>query len=89
MNPSAQRERQEARLTKRQQRLLVLIDYRRQHDIPTVQRDLAEALGVRRESLNKLLARTRERLRNSGHELVMPPRQRAGRAAVGALGGEC
>lgn len=61
-------------LTRKQVRLISLIGYRRRHGLPTVQRDLAEALGIRRDSLNKLLARTREALAAEGKELRMPPR---------------
>lgn len=66
-------------LTNRQVRLLKIVEYRRVHGLPTVQRDLAEALGIRRDSLNKLLARTRKALAERGEELRMPGR---GRAAV-------
>lgn len=61
-------------LTKKQVRLLEYLEYRRRHRLPTVQQDLAEALGIRRDSANKLLARTRKRLARQGRELVLPPR---------------
>ena len=63
------------RLTKKQQRLMALLEYRARHLLPTVQRDLAEALGIRRDSLNKLLARTRARLALEGKQLPQPPRR--------------
>jgi len=73
-------------LTNRQRRLLEMIEYRRRHRLPTVQRDLAEALGIRRDSLNKLLARTRRRLRLHGVRLEMPPRSRSERCGIVSLG---
>lgn len=62
------------RLTKKQRKLLKLIEVRRR-GLPTVQRDLAEALGVRRDSLNKLLARTRRAPASRGIDLRLPPRK--------------
>ena len=47
-------------LTARQRRLLELIRRKTRHGIPAVQRDLAEEMGIRRDSLNKLLARMRQ-----------------------------
>jgi hypothetical protein len=69
-------------LTRPQRELLKLIEGRTQAGIPAVQRDLAEALGIRRDSLNKLLARTRRALATHGVELLMPQRCRPGVAAA-------
>ncbi len=63
-------------LTDKQRELLRLVEYRRRHGMPTVQRDLAEHLGIRRDSLNKLLARTRKVLAREGRTLEMPLRSR-------------
>ena len=68
-------------LTEKQRKLLDLIDYRVRHRMPTVQRDLAEALGIRRDSLNKLLARTRLAL-GGQRDLTMPPRSRSSAAPL-------
>lgn len=67
-------------LTKKQLRLVEYLEYRGRHRIPTVQQDLAEALGIRRDSANKLLARTRRALARQGRTLALPPRH--GTAAV-------
>lgn len=72
-------------LTKKQIRLISLVEHRRTHGLPTVQRDLAEALGIRRDSLNRLLARTRKALAARGEELRMPPRGREGAAGLMTL----
>ena len=72
-------------LTKRQVRLILLVEHRRSQGLPTVQRDLAEALGIRRDSLNRLLARTRKALAARGEELRMPPRGREGSAGLMTL----
>ena len=72
-------------LTKRQICLISLVEHRRNHGLPTVQRDLAEALGIRRDSLNKLLARTRRALAAHGEELQMPPKAREGAAGLTTL----
>lgn len=72
-------------LSERQRRLLAVIEHRRKHGLPTVQRDLAEALGIRRDSVNKLLARTRRTLKKQGRILEMPPRRREGRAVAFSL----
>lgn len=61
-------------MTRKQQKLVMTIEYRSRYGLPTVQRDLAEALGIRRDSLNKLLARTRRSLQRNGASLPMPPR---------------
>ena len=74
-------------LTTQQARLLQMLEYRARHSMPTVQRDLAEALGIRRDSLNKLLARTRRALASEGKSLTMPPRSRSSAAAVVTLVG--
>jgi hypothetical protein len=74
-------------LTLRQRLLLELIERRRGAGLPVVQRDLAETLGIRRDSLNKLLARTRRALAARGLSLVMPPRRREVVAAVVRLEG--
>ena len=71
------------RLTRKQQSLLQAIERRRRNGLPTVQQDLAEAMGIRRESLNKLLRRTRERLAARGERLELPPR--AGPAPAGLV----
>src|SRR4051794_16599595 len=65
-------------LTARQVQLVALIRGKTRHGVPAVQRDLAEALGIRRDSLNKLLARTRRTLAAQGITLEMPARSRAG-----------
>jgi DNA-binding MarR family transcriptional regulator len=75
-------------LTRRQQRVLSMIEYRRRYGLPTVQRDLAEALGIRRDSLNKLLARLRRALLKKGQHLELPPRSRGARTAVTVIGSE-
>jgi hypothetical protein len=72
-------------LTKKQLCLISIVNYRRRHGLPTVQRDLAEAMGIRRDSLNKLLARTQKALAARGEELRMPPRRREGAADVMTL----
>jgi DNA-binding transcriptional regulator LsrR (DeoR family) len=72
-------------LTIQQARLIRMLDYRARYRMPTVQRDLAEALGIRRDSLNKLLARTRRALAVEGRSLAMPPRSRSGAAPLVAL----
>lgn len=72
-------------LTRKQRRLLELLRYRERNALPTVQRDLAEALGIRRDSLNKLLARTRQQLEAQGTTLPRPPRRASHRAAVASL----
>jgi len=64
-------------LTPRQQLLVRLIGRRLRYDVPAVQRDLAEEMGIRRDSLNKLLARTRRQLFAHGRELGLPRRCRA------------
>lgn len=69
------------KLTNRQRRLVDAIERRRRGGLPTAQRDLAEALGIRRESLNRLLARTRRALAAAGLDLPMPPRPSAGASA--------
>lgn len=63
-------------LTQRQRQLLELIDRRTRHGVPAVQRDLAEELGIRRDSLNKLLARARRTLGDAAATLQMPARSR-------------
>ena len=78
-------QRTAAQLTAQQRKLVDVIEYRRRHGIPTVQRDLAEALGIRRDSVNKLLARTRRRLGAAGRDLAMPPRHASGRVGLSAL----
>ena len=72
-------------LTAQQTRLMQMLEYRARHSMPTVQRDLAEALGIRRDSLNKLLARTRQALASEGRSLPTPPRSRSSAAALVAL----
>jgi hypothetical protein len=72
-------------LSPRQKHLVTIIEYRRRHGILTVQQDLAEALGIRRDSLNKLLARTRQVLEQQGIQLIMPPRHCEGRAVAFSL----
>jgi hypothetical protein len=74
-------------LTVQQRELLRLIESRVLHGMPAVQRDYAEALGIRRDSLNKLLARTRRVLARHGVELVMPPRRGQAAAPLGSLAG--
>jgi hypothetical protein len=69
-------------LTIQQARLVQMLDYRARYRMPTVQRDLAEALGIRRDSLNKLLARTRRALAAEGRMLPTPPRSRPAAAAL-------
>src|SRR4051812_34041972 len=68
-------------LTPRQIQLVALIRAKTRHGVPAVQRDLAEALGIRRDSLNKLLARTRRALAAQGITLEMPVRSREGMSA--------
>ena len=72
-------------LTKKQRQLVALIDRRSNFHQPTVQRDLAEAMGIRRDSLNKLLHRARQRMAADGVTLKLPSRQGAGRASVMSL----
>jgi len=72
-------------LTTQQARLLQMLEHRVRYSMPTVQRDLAEALGIRRDSLNKLLARTRRALASEGRSLPTPPRSRSSAAALVAL----
>ena len=72
-------------LTKRQRQLLSLIEDRKRHRLPVVQQDLAEALGIRRESVNKLLKRMRIRLNRRGEVLEMPDRRGRVVASVGTL----
>jgi hypothetical protein len=72
-------------LTMQQARLVRMLEYRARYQMPTVQRDLAEALGIRRDSLNKLLARTRRALAEEGRTLVTPPRSRPSAAALVAM----
>lgn len=59
-------------LTQKQRRLVDLINSRKELELPTVQRDLAEHMGITRESLNRLLARTRRRLAAEGKSLQLP-----------------
>ncbi len=68
-------------LTRKQLRLVEMIERRNRHAMPTVQRDLAEFMGIRGDSLNKLLRRTRRALEESGQTLTMPPRGRVTSAA--------
>jgi hypothetical protein len=70
-------------LTARQLQLMAAIRRRTRHGLPAVQRDLAEELGIRRDSLNKLLARTRRQLAARGVALAMPARCRAAHVAAG------
>lgn len=72
-------------LTKRQRRLLGMIEYRVRYGLPTVQRDLAEALGIRLDSLNKLLSRMRRRRAAQGGSLELPPRYRDTYTPLGDL----
>ena len=72
-------------LTKRQKQLLHLINVQKQNRIPMVQRDLAEKLGIRRESVSKLLRRLRLRLDSQGEVLDMPGRRGQTPASVGTL----
>jgi len=72
-------------LTTQQARLVQMMEYRARCNLPTVQRDLAEALGIRRDSLNKLPARTRRALASKGRSLLMLPRARSSAAALVAL----
>lgn len=72
-------------LTRKQRRLVALIKQRTTLQMPTVQRDLAESLGIRRESLNKLLRRTRHRLAAQGVNLEWPSRRTGGRASLTPL----
>lgn len=65
-----------ASLTDQQRRLLQLIEHRNRYHLPAVQRDLAESLGIRRDSLNKLLHRMRATLRRHGFALRLPQRCR-------------
>lgn len=60
-------------LTSQQARLLQMMEYRVRYGLPTLQRDLAEALGIRRDSLNKLLARTRRALASKGRPADATP----------------
>ncbi len=71
--------------TKRQRQLLELIGRRLVSQAPCVQRDFAEQLGIRRDSLNKLLRRLRQRLEAQGKALQMPDRCRSAAAALSAL----
>ncbi len=76
-------------LTNKQLQLIKYLEYRQRYGMPTVQQDAAEALGIRRDSLNKLLRRTRQALARQGRDLPMPPRHRAVAArVVGLLPGE-
>lgn len=72
-------------LTRKQAELLRILEYRTLHQLPTVQRDLAERLGIRRESVNKLLARTRRALAAEGRSLPVPPRSQPVRASLESL----
>lgn len=72
-------------LTKKQEEVIRYIQYRTRYNLPTVQRDIAERFGIRRDSLNKLLARARKRLRQKGESLEMPPRSRDVRVGVATL----
>ena len=73
-------------LTRRQRQLLELIDRRSRYGVPAVQRDLAEELGIRRDSLNKLLARTRRTLGDAAvAALRMPARSRPRAESVCSL----
>lgn len=72
-------------LTKKQRRLVGMIEYRVRYRLPTVQRDLAEALGIRLDSLNKLLSRTRRRVASQGGSLELPPRCRQTHTTLGDL----
>jgi hypothetical protein len=56
--------------------LIEIIRRKNRNGLPAVQRDLAEELGIRRDSLNKLLARVRRVLAAEGIQLEMPPRSR-------------
>jgi hypothetical protein len=71
--------------TARQLHLIRVIERRSRDGIPAVQRDLAEELGIRRDSLNKLLARTRRVLQERGIELQMPARSRPSALRVASL----
>jgi hypothetical protein len=66
----------DAGLTARQLQLIELITSKTRHGVPAVQRDLAESLGIRRDSLNKLLARTRRALAARGISIELPARSR-------------
>ena len=72
-------------LTVRQRQLLDLIEQRNRNGRACVQQDLAEDLGIRRDSLNKLLSRTRRILLRYGKQITMPPRSHERRALVGSL----
>lgn len=72
-------------LTARQRAVLAIIERKARHGVPAVQRDLAEELGIRRDSLNKLLARARRVLAAQGVGLTMPARSRPTRAGVCSL----
>jgi CRP-like cAMP-binding protein len=73
---------QDTMLTRKQQKLVTILEYRSRYGLPTVQRDLAESLGIRRDSLNKLLARTRRSLQRNGGSLPLPPRSGGSAIAV-------
>lgn len=72
-------------LTEQQRQLLVLVEWHTRHGQPAVQRDWAERLGIRRDSLNKLLARTRRALAAHGVELELPVRHRQAAVSLFAL----
>src|SRR5580700_806039 len=58
-------------LTSKQRRLVAMMDYRAARRMPTLHRDLAKILGIRRDSLKKLLRRTRKRLAEEGRDQSM------------------
>lgn len=63
-------------LTRKQRRLVALMDYCAARNTPTHQRDLAEILGIRPDSLKKLLRRTRKSMIAEGRELPKLARKR-------------
>ncbi len=59
-------------LTKKQRMLVELIERRAWLQFPTIQRDLAEEMGVSRAALSRLLGRTRAALAAQGRSLILP-----------------
>jgi predicted DNA-binding protein (UPF0251 family) len=72
-------------LTGKQRQLVQLIEYRTRYHLPMVQQDLAEQLGIRRDSVNKLLRRARDRMSACGVELQLPNRRGVSTASVSTL----
>jgi hypothetical protein len=86
-NPALSIEENTFLLTKKQRRLVALMDYRAARMMPTNHRDLADVLDIRRDSLKKLLRRTRKRMAEEGRELPTLARKRRITVYCGSLSG--